>query len=49
MVTEPSNEIRSIRDLVMRIRERGPMGIVGIEGVCGSGKTDQIISICSFD
>lgn len=39
MATEPSNEIRSIRDLVMSIRKRGPMGIVGIEGVCGSGKT----------
>ena len=39
MVIEPANEIRSICDLVMRIREKGTMRIVGIEGFCSSGKT----------
>lgn len=39
MATEPANEIRSVSDLVMRIRDRGAVRIVGIEGFCLSGKT----------
>ena len=39
MAPEPVTEIRSIGDLVMHIRKKGEVQIVGIEGFCLSGKT----------